>query len=279
MKRNRKFNITVLAVLMALFFSACNWGEEETDVEITTEVQVPFINYTVTNTYPHDTNAFTEGLFIHNGIFYESTGGTPDFPQTRSLFGILDTLSGKIKPKVELNKDRFFGEGIVLLNNKIYQLTYKSRIGFIYDATSYKELDQFSIPTNEGWGFTTNGSELIMSSGSNELLFLNPVNMDVVRTLSVTDNGYAIDLLNELEYINGAIYANVFTANTIVKIDEQSGELLGKIDLNSLFHDARSKFPRAIEMNGIAYNKATNKLYVTGKFWPTLYELELNAPL
>jgi len=269
-----------IVLIFIVVISSCEWDSDRLETESSeTKNVVPLIRYSVRGSFAHDTNSFTEGFFIHAGKFYESTGGTSEFSNTKSLFGILDTVTGQIDKKAELNKERFFGEGIALLNNKIYQLTYKSRIGFVYDAKSYKEIKQFSIPTEEGWGLTTNGQEIIMSNGTNELLFLEPENLQLKKKLSVTQNGYAVDRLNELEYINGAIYANVFTSNTIVKINSKTGIVEGKMDLSSLFYASRGIYPGAIDMNGIAYDSASSTIYVTGKFWPKVYALSLQPKL
>lgn len=264
----------LLLVLLVMFFSSCE-DEETTETSKTESIPVTeIIGFQVIKTYPHDTNAFTEGLFFHNGKLYESTGGTREFPQSKSLFGIVNQTSGEINTKVELDKNQYFGEGITFLNNKIYQLTYKSRVGFIYDATTYKKLGEFKIPSAEGWGLTANDTELIMSDGTNRLTFINPENLQTVKTITVSDNGYAVDLLNELEFIKGYLYANVYTTNMIVKIDPSTGDVIGKIDLTNIAIDARNNFPLAIDMNGIAYDSKTDNLLVTGKFWPKMYEIE-----
>lgn len=272
-------NISFIIVLLLVVLASCEWDTETTENNASATQEIPFLSFSLVGSFPHDVNSFTEGLFIHDGKFFESTGGTADYENTKSLFGILDTSTGKINVKAELNKKRFFGEGIVLLKDKIYQLTYKSRIGFVYDATTYKELQQFPIPSTEGWGVTTNGQEIIMSNGTNELLFLDPENLQFIKKVSVTQDGYAVDLLNELEYVDGFIYANVFTTQTIVKIDVRTGEVVGKLDLTSLYNDAINQNPQAIDMNGIAYDDASKTMYITGKFWPKVYALRLNLAL
>ncbi len=256
-----------------LLFAACDDDDTTESTTTATTTTSPIISYQVVKTYPHDTDAFTEGLFFAEGKLYESTGGTREFPQSKSLFGIVDTATGKINAKVTLDKNLFFGEGIALLNNKIYQLTYTTRVGFIYDATTYKKLGEFKIPSAEGWGLTTNGTDLIMSDGTNKLTYLDPENLQTIKTITVSDNGYAVDLLNELEYVKGFLYANVYTSNMIVKIDPTTGNVVGKMDLTNIAIDARNNFPRAIDMNGIAYDAATDKFLVTGKFWPKMYEI------
>lgn len=234
---------------------------------------VPVLNYSLTNSYPHDMNAFTEGFVFHNKELYESTGATPELAQTRSLFGVVDLKTGIINKKVELDRQKYFGEGIAFLNGKVYQLTYKTKIGFVYDASTFKKSGQFVLPTEEGWGLTTDGKRLIMSDGTNTLTYLDPATLQVVRSLPVSENNYAKDYLNELEYINGYIYANVWTTNTIVKIDTASGKVVAKLDLTSLANEAKNLHRGSLEMNGIAFDSISKKVYVTGKMWPKIYEI------
>ena len=169
-----------------------------------------------------------------------------------------------------------FGEGIAFLAGKVYQLTYKSKIGFIYDAKTFKQLGEFKIPTKEGWGLTTNGKELIMSDGTNTLTYLDANNLQVIKKLSVTENGTAKNNLNELEYFNDHIYANLWTTNTILKIDPNDGRIVGEIDLTSFASEARSIYPGSLEMNGIAYDSLSNRVFVTGKLWPKIYEITIS---
>ncbi|MEM7552253.1 MAG: glutaminyl-peptide cyclotransferase [Bacteroidota bacterium] len=226
--------------------------------------------------YPHDTNAFTEGFLFHEGKLYESTGAT-DLPQTRSLFGEVDLETGDIDVKVELSRTQFFGEGITFLNGQIFQLTYKSRVGFIYDAKTYEKIKEFTIPSEEGWGMTTDGQSLIMSDGTHKLTYLDPVSLGVSKRVSITENGIAKEHLNELEYVNGFIYANVWMTNEIVKIDLKNGKIVGKIDLTSYATDAKNTFQNSLEMNGIAYNADRESFFITGKLWPKIYEIKLSS--
>lgn len=235
---------------------------------------VPQINYTVTNRFPHDTFSFTEGLLIHNDQLFESTGSPIEFPQLKSMFGSVDLQTGKIDKKVELNSDVFFGEGIVFLNEKVYQLTYKNQICFVYDAATFKKTRQFSYSNKEGWGLTTDGTYIIMSDGTNVISYRNPSNFEVVKTLQVSANNYAIDYLNELEYIKGFIYANVWPTDLIVKIDPANGNVAGKIDLAPLHGTASIKYSGSYETNGIAYDSISDKIYVTGKMWPEIYQID-----
>ncbi len=259
--------------LIASILYACNNNESETKNE---NASIPIIGYTYINSYTHDTNSFTEGFLMQNSELYESTGATAGLSQTKSLFGIVDLATGKIDVKVELDRNKYFGEGITFLNGKFYQLTYKTKVGFVYDAKTFKKIREFIIPTAEGWGLTTDGTNLIMSDGTNTLTFLDPDSLKVIKRISVSENGYVKDNLNELEYIKGYIYANLWTTDIIVKIEPKSGKVVGKIDLTLLADEAKSLNPQSLEMNGIAYDSVANKIFVTGKMWPKIYEIKFS---
>ena len=234
----------------------------------------PIINYALINTYPHDTTAFTEGLLIHDGQLYESTGSPEDMPQTRSLFGPLDLATGEINKKVELDRTKYFGEGITFLNDKIYQLTYKTKTGFIYDAKTFRKLGEFSFPGKEGWGMTTDGTFLLLSDGTNSIYYLDPSDFKHIKTVQVVNEKRAVGKLNEVEYINNFIYANIYETYSVIKIDPASGKVTGVLDLTSLANEAKNRYPGSMEMNGIAYDSVSGKVYITGKMWPTLYEIQ-----
>ncbi len=261
-----------------LLLSACsdNPPRQDTQAQSSPEKEnfIPQISYTVAGIGPHDTNAFTEGLFIHKGQLFESTGSPEELPGAKSLFGIVDVKTGRIDTKAEIDRNTYFGEGIVLLKDKIYQLTYKNQIGFMYDAKTFKQLGQFSYENKEGWGLTADSTHLIMSDGSNVLTYLDPNSLQPAKRINVTNNGYAEDYLNELEYIKGFIYANVWMKNYIVKINPRDGKIVGILDLSNLFYKAKEKYPNAQEMNGIAYDKDADKIYITGKLWPEIYEIQ-----
>jgi glutamine cyclotransferase len=234
---------------------------------------IPNIGYQVVKTFPHDTTLFTEGLTVHDGQLFESTGSPQELPQTRSLVGPIDTLTGKMQNKIELNRNTYFGEGIVFLKGKLFELTYTNHVCFVYDAKTFKPVGQFNFDNKEGWSLTTDDSVLIMDDGTDKLTFIDPATYKPIKKLQVIQNGVPRDSLNELEYIKGYIYANIWQNNTIVKIDPATGKVVGTLDLTNLVFDARNKYPTAEVLNGIAYDKQTDKIFVTGKLWPTIYEI------
>ncbi|MBT1702392.1 glutaminyl-peptide cyclotransferase [Chryseosolibacter indicus] len=253
------------------------WGciEKRGDEKDNTKAEIVTINYAVVKVYPHDTTSFTEGLLFHNNQLFESTGSPEDLPFTRSVVGAVNLNTGTIDKKVELDRSKYFGEGISFYNNKLYYLTYITRVGFIYDE-SFNLAGQFTLPVKQGWGLTTDGKHLVMSDGTPRLTFFNPDSLKTVRTLTVNDRHGAITNLNELEYINGFIYANVYTTSEIVKIHPTSGEVVGRLDLSSLTKDAQLKNKNALELNGIAYDRVSHNIFVTGKLWPNIYELRFS---
>lgn len=268
--------IIFLSVALVLFGCEPEPKEEQPKTNVTEPIveSVPEIPFTLVTKHPHDVNAFTEGLLFYNGQLFESTGATQELPQTKSLFGSVDMKTGVINTKAELDKNIYFGEGIVVLKDKFYQVTYKNQLGFIYDAKSFKKLGQFNYANKEGWGLTTDGTSVIMSDGSEVLTYFNPDGMTVAKTLVVSNNGYIEEYLNELEYINGFIYANVWLKNYIVKINPENGKVVGTLDLSGIEGNAKTTNPQAKEMNGIAFDAATNKIYVTGKMWANIYEID-----
>jgi glutamine cyclotransferase len=264
-----------IVLFLALLIYSCG---SNPDKPATTTIEpaaptIPAIGYQVVKTFPHDTTLFTEGFLVHDGQLFESTGSPKELPQTRSLVGPLDTLTGKMSSKIELDKNTYFGEGITFLKGKLFELTYQNHICFVYDAKTFKSIGSFNFDNNEGWSLTTNDTDLIMSDGTDKLTFIDPDTYKPIKKLQVIQNGVPRDSLNELEYIKGFIYANIWQNNTIVKIDPNSGQVVGTLDLSNLVFDARNKYPTAEVLNGIAYDKASDKIYITGKLWPTIYEL------
>jgi len=230
-----------------------------------------FIDYAVRASFPHDREAFIQGLVIHNGELYESTG------QENSWIGLVDIKTGKVDKKITLDK-KYFGEGITILNNKIYQLTWQNKTGFVYDLNSFELIKKFAYST-EGWGLTHNGESLIMSDGTSKLYFLDTMNLQVIKKLEVTYEGKSVNALNELEFVDGYIYANVWQTQWIAKIDSQSGIVKGFLDLTPLIRQAQLLNPKADVLNGIAWHETTQLMLVTGKNWPNIYALKLQEPL
>jgi glutaminyl-peptide cyclotransferase len=272
-------NHKLLFALFIVLFSACANPSSQPNAglnESASDITPPELKYTVVNVFPHDTTSYTEGFLVHEGQLYESTGATDQVPSTRSLFGSVDLKTGKINVKAELDKKKYFGEGIAFLNGKVYQLTWKNKMGFIYDAKTFKKLGEFNFPMPEGWGMTTDGTNLIMGDGSSNLTYLDPNNFKTIKILGVTDNNGPVYNLNELEYINGFIYANIYQTTYIDKIDPSSGKVVGKADFSTLKKEAESKYASAEYMNGIAYDSVGKKIYITGKQWPNIYEIRFD---
>jgi glutamine cyclotransferase len=274
MKYSRIIYLPVILVVLISCESSVTHDVKSSQRDIKSS-KTPYITFSITNTFSHDINAFTEGFLFHEGKLFESTGAPEYLPKTKSLFGIVNLENGNIDSKVEIDKSIYFGEGISILKNKIYQLTYKNQIAFVYDAKTYKTIAKYTYPNKEGWGLTNDGTHLIMSDGTNHLTFFDE-KFNLKKTIEVSENGYAVDLINELEYINGYIYANVYTKHEIVKIDPTTGNIIGKLDITSLYQNSISKNPYSLETNGIAYDSTTNKILVTGKMWPNIYEINFN---
>lgn len=265
----RKVLVISLAAGMGLL-AGCKPGRDE----VKSEVDSLQMNYSIRSVWPHDTEAFTQGLLIHNGELYESTG-----QKGTSWIGLVDVKTGKADRKVTLD-NRYFGEGISILNNKIYQLTWEEKVGFVYDLKDFRKLREFPIDgfAKEGWGLTHDNKNLIMSDGTNRLHFLDTVTLKPVRTLLVTDeDGNKVDKLNELEYIEGFVYANVWQTNKIMKIDPANGKVGGRLDLTPLANDVRKSYPQVDVLNGIAWHPGTRSFLVTGKHWPYIYILKIEA--
>ncbi|MDI1353942.1 MAG: glutaminyl-peptide cyclotransferase [bacterium] len=273
---DRKQLIYFYKTLILLVLFSC--GTERNDpapplAKVTPPSTTPLIHYTVVARHPHDTTSFTEGLLFHNNTLYESTGAPNYLPQTRSAIGIADLKTGKFEKKTELDKKIYFGEGLLILNNKVYQLTYQNQTGFIYDLKTFNRLGQFGYQNKEGWGMTTEGKHLIFSDGTCNLTYLDPTDFRVVRTLPVIENGYELPAINELEYIKGYIYANVWMTNRIVKIDPNTGQVVGSLDLSALQEESKTRHRDLNELNGIAYDSIKDRILITGKMWPDLYEI------
>ncbi len=251
--------IVALGAYVALNFHPSNGGETSQD-------EPTDYTYTVLNTYPHDTTAFTEGLVFHDGFLYESTGLNGNSTLRRE-----ELETGKIL-QLYLLPEQYFGEGITIIGERIIQLTWQSQVGFVYDKTTFQLSGEFSYPT-EGWGITSNGTSLIMSDGTANLYFLNPETYERTGQIQVHDGNMSIAMLNELEYVNGDVYANVWLTNRIAIINIQTGQVKGWVDLEGLNTNVTSNSDDVL--NGIAYNSVGNRLFVTGKRWSQLFEIDL----
>ncbi len=228
---------------------------------------VPLYSYRIVHTYPHDSSAFTEGLAIQaDGTLLESTGLKADSSLRR-----VNLDNGQILLEYDLPYD-YFGEGITVVGDKIVQLTWQNGVGFVYDKSTFELLGNFSLNT-EGWGITYDGNRLIMSDGTSNLYFLDPNTYQTIGSINVHDANGAVDKLNELEYVNGTIYANIWFSSKIAVINQTSGQIEAYIDLADLARPYISNNVNAV-LNGIAYNPETNQLFVTGKNWSSLYEIQ-----
>jgi glutaminyl-peptide cyclotransferase len=228
---------------------------------------IPEYGYNVIHTYPHDSQAYTQGLFYLNGVLYESTGlnGRSSIRKER-----LET--GEILQRHDI-PEQYFGEGIVNWKDRLLEITWKSQSGFLYDLASFMPKGQFPYP-GEGWGLTQDGKRIIMSDGTSELRFWDPETLRETGRIRVTAEGAPIDQLNELEWVKGEVYANIWQTNRIARIDPNSGKVTGWIDLTAILSPTNTSGEGGV-LNGIAYDAATDRLFVTGKLWPKLFEIRL----
>ena len=253
-----------LLITTAISVFSCT---DPTNSEPTAPQEIPVYTYRIVNTYPHDPEAFTQGLVVEDSVFYEGTG-----LRGKSTLRRVDLDTGDVQ-RIHNLSPILFGEGITIYNNRIYQLTWTSHIGFVYDKDTFQQLRSFSYPT-EGWGLTHDGARFIMSDGTSFLYFRDGVTFDEIGRIPVTADGKPVDRLNELEYVNGEVYANVWGTNRIARINPQNGQVVGWIDLTGLL-DPEDVTGRVDVLNGIAYDPQQDRLFVTGKWWPFVFEIEL----
>jgi glutaminyl-peptide cyclotransferase len=229
---------------------------------------VPVYGYEVVHAYPHDTNAFTEGLFYLNGFFYESTG-----LERQSTIRKVRLETGEVVQKINV-APQYFGEGIVNWKHHLVSLTWQSQVGFVYDLATLKVLRQFSYP-GEGWALTQDGKRLIMSDGTPDLRFLDPDSLKETGRVTVTYDGKPVKNVNELEWVNGRIYANVWETNVMLIIDPNRGDVTGVVNLAGLLSPSEKPGGPDGVLNGIAYDAVHDRLFVTGKNWPKLFEIRI----
>lgn len=237
---------------------------------LSAQEQAARYGYTVVNRYPHDSNAFTQGLLYHDGQLYEGTG-----KNGQSSLRRVDLETGEVLQAVSLSQ-RYFGEGIEVVGDRIFQLTWRSHMVFEYDRDSFEQIGSH-YNASEGWGLAYDGEQLILSDGSDRLTFLDPENFAPRSSVQVTLNGSPVSQLNELEYINGEVWANVWQTDFIVRIDPQSGRVNSFIDLTGLAAQTTLGSNEAV-LNGIAWDEEGQRLFVTGKHWAHLFEIELTGP-
>jgi glutaminyl-peptide cyclotransferase len=223
--------------------------------------------YRVVKTYPHDRNAFTQGLEYRDGFLYEGTGVVGQSSVRR-----VELATGRVVQRFDVPQP-FFGEGITVLNQQILELTWQTQTGFVYDKASLRVLRSFNY-TGEGWGITNDGKQLYMSDGSAQIRVWDPNTLKEVRRITVTDGSRRITDLNELEFVRGEIYANVWHTDRIARISPADGKVLGWIDLSGILPKGDVSDPEAV-LNGIAYDAASDRLFVTGKMWPKLFEIKV----
>lgn len=275
----RRAHFYILLVIVIIVFGVIGWylsasrpaevcstapAAARTDA---TRGETPICTFTVVREFPHDATAFTQGLQFVEGEWIEGTG-----LNGQSSLRRVDVETGAVEQQVPLAPE-YFGEGVTVLGDRIYQLTWQSRVGFVYERATFQQLATFAYAT-EGWGLTNDGTRLILSDGSAKLYFLETQNLTVTGEVTVQDGETPITQLNELEYINGFVYANIWRSEQIAKIDPQTGQVAAWLDLAGL-RPAETQANFEAVLNGIAYDAATDRLFITGKLWPKIFEVEL----
>jgi glutamine cyclotransferase len=247
--------------ILALAFAAAACGPA------TQASGVPEYTYEVVHTYPHDSTAYTQGLVFHDGLLYEGTG-----LEGRSSIRKVKLETGEVLQKRDIPPE-YFGEGIIIWKDRLIEITWKGEKGFIYDLATFAPRGQFEYP-GEGWGLTDDGKRIIMSDGTAQLRFWDPETLKETGRITVTDEGQPVPQLNELEWVKGEVYANVYQTDRIARINPGTGKVVGWIDLTGILRPA-DRTGETDVLNGIAYDAARDRLFVTGKLWPKLFEIKL----
>jgi len=241
-------------------------GINNATILITSDIKPQVQHYKIIGTLPHNPQYFTEGFEFYDDRLFEGTGNNGS-----SIIASYNPNNKKVYNSLSINNE-YFGEGITILKNKIYQLTYKNKLGFIYDVNTFKKIGEFNFDSQEGWGLTNDGKNLIMSDGTSKIHYIDPVSFKIIKSIEVCDKNGTISNINELEYVDGIIYSNVWMTETILKIDANTGKVLAYINMNGL----QNQFNKSSidVLNGIAYNKKEDLFYVTGKYWPKIFKVK-----
>lgn len=261
----RALSPAALLTLGLLAFCACKGDQKDGALNQPPQPVAPVATVNVIRSFPHDTSAYTQGLVLHGGVLYESTGRVG-----HSSLRKVELETGRVLQKVDVAEPHF-AEGLALFGGRLYQLTWQDQAGFIYELDTFRQVGTFSYE-GEGWGLTTDGHSLILSDGSNQLRFLDPNGYRELRVVNVMDGTEYVNDLNELEWVKGEVWANVWHTNRIARIDPQTGKVKGWVDMTGVM--APQPDPEAV-LNGIAYDAEHDRLFVTGKLWPTLFEISV----
>jgi glutaminyl-peptide cyclotransferase len=255
-------------IRLKIFYGQNKTQSLSTNITILSNQEPKVLKFKVIREIYHDSLSYTQGLIYYKGFIYEGTG-----LEGRSKIRKIDPANGNLLKERKLDDD-YFGEGITILNNKIYQITYSSRVGFVYDLETFELIRKFNMQTTEGWGLTTDGQNLILSDGSSIIYYYDPELFTQINQLDVSDQKRLVDKLNELEYINGSIWANIYGKSQIVKIDSKTGMITAQIDFRSIYPKG---IPDSYDyvLNGIAYNPDNDSFFITGKLWPIIYEIKI----
>lgn len=241
-------------------------GINNATILITSDIKPQVQHYKIIGTLPHNPQYFTEGFEFYDDRLFEGTGNNGS-----SIIASYNPNNKKVYNSLSIDNE-YFGEGITILKNKIYQLTYKNKLGFIYDVNTFKKIGEFNFDSQEGWGLTNDGKNLIMSDGTSKIYYIDPVSFKRIKSIEVCDKNGTISNINELEYVDGIIYSNVWMTETILKIDANTGKVLAYINMNGL----QNQFNKSSidVLNGIAYNRKEDLFYVTGKYWPKIFKVK-----
>jgi glutaminyl-peptide cyclotransferase len=270
-KLMKNFFIIISMGCIALASFKCKGGGKTDDPGGDAPSNAPkSMSYSIVSTYPHDTASYTQGLLVYNSAMYEGTGN-----YGKSKLIKVDLNTGKSEKEISLAKE-YFGEGVTILNDTVYQLTWKEKKVFVYTLKDFKKIKEFDVTYPEGWGLTNDGKNLIVSTGGSDLLYFEPSTFKLIKSQTVTEAGSPSYNINELEYIEGFIYANQYTLPYIFKINPATGVVVAKADLSDMWKRIKSLNPDADVPNGIAYDGATKKIYLTGKYWPQLFEVQFS---